>query len=82
MIWADRVGIFLLCVITLIVLFVPWEAGHAVWQAPTTAPNTTDSVIGMYLVAVMIPWLLMRGLHFMLTGRLLPRRYYEQRWHP
>lgn len=74
MIWADRVAAVLAMLAFAFIVFL-----HPV-SYPAPPPGQADLVI--FKIAgffVLLPWFLMRALHFMLTGRILPKSWDRQR---
>jgi hypothetical protein len=73
MIWADRIGLVLLAIVLLAALFL-----HPV-SYPAPPAGEYDPVLWK-LVAyfALIPWFLMRCVHFILTARFRSKRLYER----
>ena len=67
MIWADRLAIVWgLIAIPLII---------NMWAQGSLADANASTLVGMIALFVIAPWLLLRGLHFVFTGSVVPRRY-------
>ncbi len=65
MIWADRVAIVLVLMVT--------SLYAVLWPIPPGAPISPGQ---LYTIVCLVPWLLMRALDFVATGRMRP---WEQR---
>ena len=65
MIWADRIALVLVTMLT-VIYALSWPIG----QNPTITPPQAYMIVGL------VPWLLMRALDFIVTGRIrVPERH-------